>query len=275
MSAGWRAGQRKRPAVSKPPGRLHVLLVMSRHRGAPTSRSRSGPPSGQPPSRHQPASQGRTAAAGGDRPPHRHTEQDRNHSRPCRADLRTGRRRAHERCGEHRNKRRLHRTAGGLERATAEARTGEGLAELRKALRSVDEALAITRPERVHTILDASTGSGLGQLLRAPPEKLEGRAAWCGIAYRLETALDDPGRAARLAWSNDPLDRLIRGLLDAEPAAVTAAQDIIAGAVGIASETRINLADPAAWEQAARAGSQAARLAHVIRGQEAVSGLGL
>lgn len=158
----------------------------------------------------------------------------------------------------------------GSARADAEAKSADDRAELRQAVQTTDHALVATRAERV-----SRSQARVGQLLGAPPDDPGRRATWCGIAYRLETALDDPADAARLAWSKDPLDRLTRGLLEADPVIVDQAKEIVAGATGIAMEPPVNLADVTAWETAVRAGLKAARLSHASRGPDIAPGLGL
>jgi hypothetical protein len=90
----------------------------------------------------------------------------------------------------------------------------------------------------------------------------------------LETALDDTAAMSRLAWSKDPVDRLTRGLVDADPAEVVRAQEIIAAVVGTASQPHIDLADPTAWEQATQDGMRAVRQASRIHGSDVATGLG-
>ena len=161
------------------------------------------------------------------------------------------------------------------ERVAAETRTSEERLDLRRAIQSVNEALAATRPERVHATVDAPSRSRLGLMMGAPPRDPMGRAAWCGLAYRLETALDDTAAMSRLAWSKDPIDRLTRGLVDADPAAVARAQEIIAAFVGTATQPRIDLADPTAWEQATQDGMKAVRQPGRNHRFDVATGLGL
>ena len=144
-------------------------------------------------------------------------------------------------------------------RAAAEARTSDERAALRQAVRTVDEALTTTRPDRVPAILNAHIGSRLGELLGTPPEDAKGQAAWCGIAYRMETALDATHldhirNAAGLSWSKDPLDRLTNELLDSDPRAIAHAQAIIASKPPIVVGHGIDVSNPLLWERAARVG---------------------
>jgi conjugative relaxase-like TrwC/TraI family protein len=159
--------------------------------------------------------------------------------------------------------------------AEAEKGFSDERAELRQVVRTMDAALVTTRAERVRGSLDGRSESRLRQLLGPPPQDPRCRAVWCGIAYRLEVAFDDPAAAARLAWSKDPLDCLTRGLVGVDSGAVAHAHEIIAGGTGFAIDPLINRADPAAWEQAAQAGLKAGRLGRGRRGPEVVAGLGL
>jgi hypothetical protein len=126
------------------------------------------------------------------------------------------------------------------------------------------------RAERV-----SRSRSRLGQLLGAPPDDPGRRATWCGIAYRLETALDDPADAARLAWSKDPLDRLTRGLLEADPVIVDQAKEIVAGATGIAVEPPVNLADVTAWEDGDTGWTEGSAPVPCLSRTDIASGFGL
>jgi hypothetical protein len=159
------------------------------------------------------------------------------------------------------------------ERADAEAQTVEERTEQRQSLRTIDHALVLTRADRVCQALDGPLRAPVGQMLGPPPQEPASRAVWCGIAYRVETALDEPSEAARLLWSKDRLDRLTRGLLDAEPEAVARAQAIIAGSANITVD-RHALADPAAWERTTRAAADSIRSAHRPRPPDLESSLG-
>ena len=64
-------------------------------------------------------------------------------------------------------------------------------AELTKALRELDAALDDTRAARVAAMAAEPLAPGhLAGLLGDPPTQPAGRAAWCGIAYRVESYRD-------------------------------------------------------------------------------------
>ena len=158
-------------------------------------------------------------------------------------------------------------------RRDAETKTAVECAERRHAVQTIDDALDTTRPERVRQSLNDHAGTRLGQLLGPPPLDPRSRIAWCAIADRIETALDDPAERGRLLWSKNPLDRLTRGLLDADPPAVAQAQRVIAAAAaGGAIERRSNLREPSR-DQATRVGSDS--LGHHWIGRSPDDGLGL
>ena len=92
-----------------------------------------------------------------------------------------------------------------------------------------------------------------------------GRAAWCEIAYRLETALDDPAETSRLAWSKT----------HADPATMVHAGEILAATVGAASDVPIDPADPTAWERATQVGVKAVGKAARDHGTDVAAGFGL
>ena len=154
------------------------------------------------------------------------------------------------------------RTAVAVRAQVEQAVAGERSALLH-GKRATDDALDATRPARV---LDAATdplGGHLGRLLGTPPPDRASRAAWCGLAQRIETVLDDPAERARLEWSRQPTDILVRGLLSDGPHAAAHARDAISGATGLQIEA-VALNDPSVWEECLRIGTEATHPARLV-----------
>ncbi len=160
-------------------------------------------------------------------------------------------------------------------RSDAETKTAVERAELRRAVRTINDALVTSRAERVRQSLNDHAGTRLGQLLGPPPPDPRGRIAWCAIADCIETALDDPADRARLRWSKNPLDRLTRGLLDTDPTAVARAHRIFAGDVGAAIDRRMNSRKPSTRLQPPGVESGDVGQVHVVRTARDDFGLGL
>jgi conjugative relaxase-like TrwC/TraI family protein len=146
-------------------------------------------------------------------------------------------------------------------RALALDETADTRAALRVDARHLLDALDTTRPQRIRDAARGDTGyRDLREALGPPPASLTGMAAWCGIAYRIETYRDHHGNDRASA-----VDDAVTGILGSRPdtprgrdqwdqlaSLIRAASNIIKHAQ--ASELDIDeprrLDDPRSWKHA-------------------------
>jgi len=121
--------------------------------------------------------------------------------------------------------------AAATARARAEAASTDKRRVLRDDLDAITSALEARRPARVEALANGDqVDQRLRDLLGEPPVDHASRRVWRELAGRVEAALDEPSGRAHLSWSPDPIDRLVRNLLEPNPVGIEIVRVLVTGA---------------------------------------------